>query len=239
MSELDRAIEAIRERKPRRIVAFTGAGVSADSGIPTFRGAEGLWRSFRAEDLATPGAFERDPETVWEWYEWRRDLIRKAAPNAAHVAIATLPNTTVVTQNVDGLHSRAGSTDVIELHGNIFRVRCVRERKTTSSEDAFASLPPRCSCGALLRPDVVWFGEMLPEEALARASSAIMGADLLLVIGTSGVVYPAAGLVSLSRGLSIEVNPQASALSSACDFAIAGRAAEFVPVLVEAITSND
>ena len=235
MSELDRAIEAIRSHRPRRVVAFTGAGVSADSGIPTFRGAAGLWRDFRAEDLATPEAFERDPATVWEWYEWRRELIRNAQPNAAHLAIAKLPNATVVTQNVDGLHARAGSRDVIELHGNILRARCVRERKTTASAEPFASLPPRCSCGALLRPDVVWFGEMLPEDALARASAAIIGADLLLVIGTSGVVYPAAGLVSLNRGLSIEVNPEASALSTACDFAIAGRAAEIVPALVEAI----
>ena len=235
MSELDRAIEVIRERKPRRVVAFTGAGVSADSGIPTFRGAGGAWRNFRAEDLATHEAFQRDPETVWEWYEWRRDLIRKAEPNAAHLAIAKLPNTTVVTQNVDGLHARAGSTDVVELHGNIFRVRCERERKTTVSEGPLASIPPRCSCGAILRPDVVWFGEVLPEEAIARASGAIIGADLLLVIGTSGVVYPAAGLVSLNRGLSIEVNPQTSAIASSCDVAIPARAADAVPRIVEAI----
>jgi NAD-dependent protein deacetylase/lipoamidase len=231
MSELDRAIEAIRSQKPRRVVAFTGAGVSADSGIPTFRGPHGLWRNFRAEDLATPEAFDRDPKLVWEWYEWRRELIRRAQPNAAHTAIAHLPYCTVVTQNVDGLHARAGARDVIELHGNIFRVRCAREGTTSLREDAFDSLP-RCGCGAWLRPDVVWFGEMLPEEALARASAAIMGADLLLVIGTSGVVYPAAGLVSLHRGLSIEVNP---AISAACTFAVAERAADAVPKIVEAI----
>ena len=238
MGDVDLAIEAIRERKPRRVVAFTGAGMSADSGIPTFRGPEGLWRNFRAEDLATPDAFERDPETVWEWYEWRRDLIRKAQPNAAHLAIAKLPSTTVVTQNVDGLHARAGSRDVIELHGNIFRVRCERERKTTPSDRPFPSIPPRCTCGSLLRPDVVWFGEMLPEDAIARASAAIMGAELLLVIGTSGVVYPAAGLVSLTRGLSIEVNPQGSALASSCDYAIPAKAADVVPQLVEAILNE-
>lgn len=235
MRELDRAIEAIRERKPRRVVAFTGAGVSADSGIPTFRDAGGLWRNFRAEDLATPDAFARDPDTVWEWYEWRRDLIRKAEPNAAHIAIAKLPNTTVVTQNVDGLHARAGSVDVVELHGNIFRVRCERERKRTTIEHPLPSIPPRCSCGATLRPDVVWFGEMLPEDAIARASAAIIGADLLLVVGTSGVVYPAAGLVSLHRGLSIEVNPQTSAIASSCDVAIPARAVEVVPDLVDAV----
>lgn len=232
MSELQSAIGAIRQRKPRRVVAFTGAGVSADSGIPTFRGPGGLWRSFRAEDLATPEAFERDPQLVWEWYEWRRDLVRKAEPNAAHKAIAQLDNAVVVTQNVDGLHVRAGSHDIVELHGNIFRVRCVRERKAMRREEPFDSLPPRCDCGAILRPDVVWFGEPLDEDNLAHASAAIMGADLLLVIGTSGIVYPAAGLVSLCRGLSIEVNPQ---ISTACAIGVAGRAAEVVPQLVEAV----
>jgi NAD-dependent protein deacetylase/lipoamidase len=233
MNDVDAAVRAIRERKPRRVVAFTGAGVSADSGIPTFRGPGGVWRNFRAEDLATPEAFERDPDLVWEWYEWRRDLIRKAEPNAAHISIASLRDAVVVTQNVDGLHSRAGSTNVIELHGNIFRVRCTRERKTAMREEPLREIPPRCDCGALLRPDVVWFGEMLSEDALARASAAIMGADLLLVIGTSGVVYPAAGLVSLHQGLSIEVNPDAGV--SPCAMSVGGRAAEVVPRIVEAV----
>jgi NAD-dependent protein deacetylase/lipoamidase len=235
MAALDEAIAAIRERRPKNVVVFTGAGVSADSGIPTFRGARGLWRNFRSEDLATPEAFWRDPKLVWEWYEWRRDLIREAQPNAAHEAIARLSGALVVTQNVDGLHTRAGSRHVIELHGNIFRVRCVREGTVSTCEDAFDAVPPHCACGALLRPDVVWFGEMLPEDALARASSAVIGTDLLLVIGTSGVVYPAAGLVSLNRGLSIEINPEASALSSACTFAIAARAAEVTPQIIEAL----
>lgn len=235
MSAVKRAVEAIRDQKPRRIVAFTGAGVSADSGIPTFRGAGGLWRNFRAEDLATPAAFDRDPKLVWEWYEWRRGLIRDAQPNAAHAAIARLESTVVVTQNVDGLHARAGSRDIVELHGNIFRARCVRDRRTVHRHEPFESIPPHCTCGALLRPDVVWFGEPLAEEHLARASSAIIGADLLLVIGTSGIVYPAAGLVSLHRGLSIEVNP---AISNACTIGVEGRAAEVVPVLVEAIRDS-
>lgn len=235
MSELARAIEAIRQQRPRNVVAFTGAGISADSGIPTFRGPDGLWRNFRAEDLATPEAFRRDPSLVWEWYEWRRGIIRAARPNAAHEAIARLRDAVVVTQNVDGFHRRAGSRDVVELHGNIFRVRCTREGVTQMREGPFDSLPPHCACGALLRPDVVWFGEMLPEEAVARASAAILGADLLLVIGTSGVVYPAAGLVSLHRGLSVEINPQASALASACTFAVAERAATAVPAVVDTI----
>ena len=141
----------------------------------------------------------------------------------------------VVTQNVDGLHARAGSRDVIELHGNIFRVRCVRDGVVSDRESAFDSNPPHCECGALLRPDVVWFGEMLPENALARASAAIADADLLLVIGTSGVVYPAAGLVSLHHGLSIEINPEASVLASSCTYAISARAADATPKIVEAL----
>lgn len=235
MSEVAQAVEAIRKLHPRRVVIFTGAGVSADSGIPTFRGNEGLWRNFRAEDLATPQAFERDPGLVWQWYEMRRDIIRNTKPNAAHLAIARLHDAVVITQNVDGLHRRAGSGDVVELHGNIFRARCVREETTSLREAPFASLPPHCECGALLRPDVVWFGEMLSEASIARASAAMMGADLLVVVGTSGVVYPAAGLVSLHRGLSVEINPQGSSLPSACTFSIPARAAEAAPVIVDAI----
>ena len=234
MTSLHGALEAIRTRKPKKVVAFTGAGVSADSGIPTFRGPHGLWRNFRSEDLATPEAFARDPQLVWEWYEWRRDLIRKAQPNAAHVAIASLPEAVVVTQNVDGLHARAGSRTVIELHGNIFRVRCTREARTSDRVEAFDSLPPRCDCGAPLRPDVVWFGEMLPEDAVARASSAVMSADLLLVVGTSGIVYPAAGLVQLCHGMVVEVNPEPSGLAAVT---VPGRAAEVLPALVESLKS--
>jgi len=235
MSSIDEAVRAIHQNKPRKVVVFTGAGISADSGIPTFRGPDGLWRNFRAEELATAEAFRRDPLLVWEWYEWRRGLIRNAKPNAAHEAVARLPDAAVVTQNVDGLHARAGAHDVIELHGNIFRTRCTKEQHTEIHEEAFAALPPRCPCGALLRPDVVWFGEMLPDDAVARAVSAIRTADLLLVIGTSGVVYPAAGFVTLHRGLSIEINPEASGVSSACRYAIAAKAAAATPLIVEAI----
>jgi NAD-dependent deacetylase len=225
------AINAIRRAQPRRVAVFTGAGVSAESGIPTFRGAGGLWRNFRAEDLATPEAFARDPMLVWEWYEWRRGLVRDAKPNAAHRAVARLADAVVVTQNVDGLHARAGSPDVIELHGNLFRDRCARGTHSGASE----GFPPRCACGALMRPDVVWFGEMLPPEAWERATRAIAAADLLLVIGTSGVVYPAAGLVSLHRGLSIEINPQSSGVSSACTLTIPATAVEATPAIVDAI----
>jgi len=235
VEELKAAVAAIRNAKPQRIVVLTGAGVSADSGIPTFRGEAGLWRNNRAEDLATAEAFARNPLLVWEWYEWRRSIVRAAQPNAAHRAIAALPDALVATQNVDGLHQLAGSQDVIELHGNLFRARCVRDDKRRDAREAFGELPPKCECGALLRPDVVWFGETLPVGAFERAARAVRAADLLLVIGTSGVVFPAAGLVSFCQGLSIEINPQLSAISSACAHAIPDTAAAATPPVVEAI----
>ncbi|HEX6094706.1 MAG TPA: NAD-dependent deacylase [Thermoanaerobaculia bacterium] len=232
---IEAAIRAIRSARPSRIVVFTGAGISADSGVPTFRGPGGLWRDFRPEELATPAAFHRDPKLVWEWYEWRRGLIRDARPNAAHEAVARLSDAVVVTQNVDNLHARAGSRDVVELHGNIFRVRCTRESRTHIRYEPFPDVPPHCGCGALLRPDVVWFGESLPQQEIARAIAAMQWADLLLVIGTSGVVHPAAGFVSYYEGLSIEINPEASGLTSSCTYAIAERAAVATPPIINAI----
>jgi NAD-dependent deacetylase len=238
MSRLDDAVRAIREAAPQTIAVLTGAGVSADSGIPTFRGEGGLWREYRAEDLATPEAFRRNPRLVWEWYEWRRDLIREALPNAAHQALAEVEDATIVTQNVDGLHGAAGSKRVIELHGNIFRVRCTREGTRRDQRERLPEIPPLCACGALLRPDVVWFGEMLPDGAVAEALAAIRAAELLLVIGTSGVVYPAAGFVALHEGLSIEVNPDAGDGRSACTMAVPERAAIAVPRLVSAFLES-
>jgi len=238
------AILAIEKLRPRTVAVLTGAGVSAESGIPTFRGAGGLWEGFRAEDLATPSAFRNDPERVWRWYEWRRDLIRKALPNKAHLALAALTHvttvhTTLITQNVDALHDRAGSRNIIELHGSLFRTRCVADGAVEAAREPFPQLPPRCSCGSLLRPDVVWFGEALDSEDLDRSAAAVAAADLLLVLGTSGVVHPAAGLVSLFTGsLSVEVNPVASALSPLLDFALQLPAAQAVPLLVHAITRS-
>jgi NAD-dependent deacetylase len=166
------------------VVALTGAGISAESGIPTFRGAGGLWRTYRAEDLATPEAFERDPKLVWEWCEWRRGVIAAAEPNAGHRALAKLarlkPRFNLVTQNVDGLHDRAGSQEILKLHGDIWTVRCTacgRERRDTRPQ--LPELPPRCACGALERPGVVWFGEPLPEEVWAKAHSAAREAELV------------------------------------------------------------
>jgi NAD-dependent deacetylase len=243
MSTLEAVLIRIKKEKPRRVVAFTGAGISAESGVPTFRSGIGLWQNFRPEELATPEAFERDPALVWEWYEWRRDLIRGAAPNAAHLALALLERqrpaeVTVVTQNVDGLHRRAGSTKLLELHGNIFRTRCTADGEVSEAFAPFRSRPPRCACGALLRPDIVWFGEMLPEGVLEKAALLVAESDLLMVIGTSGVVYPAAGLVTAARRTSIEINPQVTPLTATCSESVAATAAYAVPAIVEAIISG-
>lgn len=238
---LEQVLQWISAHTPRRVAVLTGAGISAESGIPTFRGAAGLWESHRPEDLATPVAFARDPLTVWRWYEWRRSLVREAQPNAAHLALARLESEwtgeiTVITQNVDELHRRAGTRSLIELHGSIFRVRCVRDLQLRSAPQPFTELPPRCACGGLLRPDVVWFGEPLPQEALALAAEVVSTADLLLIVGTSGIVYPAAGLAGVLReGVSIEINPQPTPLTGSCDFALSSSACDAVPALVEAI----
>lgn len=240
---LQEVLQWISAHAPARIAILTGAGISAESGIPTFRGPAGLWESHRPEDLATPVAFARDPLTVWRWYEWRRSVVRQAQPNAAHVALARLERdlapageVTVITQNVDELHRRAGTRNLIELHGSIFRVRCVRDHQLRAALEPFPELPPRCECGALLRPDVVWFGEPLPQEALATAAEVVSGAELLLIVGTSGIVYPAAGLTGVLRGgVSIEINPQTTPLTASCDFALSSSACDAVPALVEAI----
>lgn len=227
-----------------RIVAFTGAGISAESGVPTFRGNDGLWRNYRAEDLATPEAFFRDPEVVWEWYEWRRNLISQSRPNEGHLALVELEKTpgidlTVVTQNVDGLHALAGSESLIELHGNIFVVRCTEEGTEKIDRGSQVPLPPSCDdCGALLRPGVVWFGEQLDPASLDRAAEIITRADLLLVIGTSAVVYPAAGLASLCNGLTIEVNSAATAFSSSADLVIRDSASTALPSLARTVISH-
>ncbi|MCX7893645.1 MAG: NAD-dependent deacylase [Burkholderiales bacterium] len=230
-------------RRARSIAVLTGAGVSAESGIPTFRDAQtGLWARFRPEDLATPEAFERDPKLVWEWYAWRRDVVAKAAPNAGHAALARLatlvPELALITQNVDGLHQRAGSRDVIELHGNIHRSRCVRENTVVESWADTGDLPPRCPrCGALLRPDVVWFGEMLPAAALERAEAAARGCDVFFSVGTSAAVYPAAHLPLVARDAGatvIEVNKDPTRISNAVTYVLRGPSGEILPQLLAA-----
>jgi NAD-dependent deacetylase len=194
---------------------LTGAGVSAESGLPTFRDAlSGLWAKHRPEDLATPEAFERDPATVWAWYRMRREAALAAEPNPAHLALARLetlvPRFTLITQNVDGLHRRAGSVNVVELHGDLTRARCSREGGTVErwEESADGAGPPRCkSCGAYLRPDVVWFGEQLPEKALTQAWAAVYDCDVFLAVGTSNLVEPAASLpwLAAAQGAAVGV----------------------------------
>ena len=218
--------EGLEEARARlgeaaRVAVLTGSGVSAASGIPTFRGAGGLWRRYRAEDLATPQAYARDPNLVWEWYKMRFGTVAAAEPNEAHRALAELerkvPDFTLVTQNVDGLHERAGSEQVLELHGNLTKSRCERCRRVDGLRADF-HIPPRCSlCGARARPNVVWFGEALPQEAFAAAVGAFAGAEVALVVGTSALVEPAASLGRLAaqRGaFVIEVNPEGTPLSS-------------------------
>ena len=228
------------------VVVLTGAGISAESGVPTFRGAEGLWRSYRAEDLATPEAFARDPRLVWEWYSARRERIAACAPNEAHLALARFalarPNVRIITQNVDGLHAEAARIAAnggdaalampLELHGGIFRDRCSMcafERENRSGVDAtsLASLPRCEECGALLRPDVVWFGERLAPGVLEEAFEWAGRADLCIVIGTSGVVEPAASIASTTRatgGDVIEINPVETPVSRVANVSIRGTA---------------
>ncbi len=223
------------------VVVFTGAGMSAESGVPTFRGAEGIWSRFKPEELATMSAFLRNPQLVWEWYTHRRTIIATVQPNAGHRAVVHLeklvPHVAVVTQNIDNLHRRAGSTVVHELHGNIERNYCV---KCGAPHDIGAGTAspevPRCAvCGGLVRPDVVWFGEMLPEEEWDAAVRAASGADVCISVGTSGVVYPAASIPAIARkagALHADVNPEPGPLSAAADVFIKGSAGAVLPVLV-------
>jgi NAD-dependent deacetylase len=222
------------------LAVLTGAGVSAESNIPTFRGPGGLWREFRAEDLATPEAFERDPKLVWEWYEWRRQLIAKAEPNPGHYAIAALermvPRFTLITQNVDGLHDRAGSRNILKVHGDIWEVRCLKcGARVVDLRAPFPVLPPQCqACGGMLRPGVVWFGEALPEDIWAAAERAASAAQVFLVVGTSAQVYPAAGLARLAKrggAAIVEVNVEQSGVTSIADYVFRGPAGEILPKL--------
>ncbi len=247
MNDLPSVAEALRGA--RHLMVFTGAGVSAESGIPTFRDAlTGLWQRFDPAELATPEAFRRDPALVWGWYEWRRARVLAAQPNPAHVAIAALarhvPKLTLVTQNVDDLHERAGSTAVIHLHGSLHAPRCFDcARPFAGLSDAPAEPaegrrlePPRCPhCGGWVRPGVVWFGEELPEQALRQACAAAEACDLLLSVGTSGVVWPAAripGLALQAGATVVHINPQAMPPTAARECALVGAAGAVLPALL-------
>ena len=222
------------------LTILTGAGVSADSGVPTFRGADGLWKNFRPEELASPDAFERDPTLVWEWYNWRRELLSTKLPNAAHEALVQLEkqidNFWLITQNVDGLHPAAGTKKLSEIHGNIWKVRCTNCGKVEINNDVPISILPHCSdCQGLLRPHIVWFGESLAQADLDNSFQALRHCELLLIIGTSGLVYPAASFAPIAKehgAFVIELNLDPTPNSALVDVSIQGRAKDLVPQLV-------
>ncbi len=222
------------------VTVLTGAGISAESGVPTFRDAQtGLWAKYDPQELASPYAFQQNPKLVWEWYQWRRELIAAARPHAGHYALVELekevPDFTLITQNVDGLHEQAGSKNIIELHGNITKTKCfANDHPITQWEDDH--IPPRCpQCGSLLRPDVVWFGESLPAMALYTAVNKSKSCDLFLSIGTSSVVHPAASLpvkAIQNRIPTVEINPQSTPLTPHMSYVLSGAAGEMLPQLI-------
>lgn len=227
--------------KGGRIVALTGAGISAESGIPTFRQAQtGLWAQYDPMELATPQAFHRNPKLVWDWYTWRRELIKDAAPNAGHFALTALENLStdflLLTQNVDNLHQAAGSQRVVELHGNIMQTKCSVENTSVEMETYGTNLPTCPACGGLLRPDVVWFNENLPAEAFRTALDASQTADVFFSIGTSTLVQPAASLPLMAlenNAVVIEINPQKTPITGLVHYALQGSAANTLPFLIE------
>jgi NAD-dependent deacetylase len=237
-SEISRLAELLAVAP--RVVALTGAGISAESGVPTFRGADGLWRQYRAETLATPEAFERDPALVWQWYDWRRGLIAPVEPNPGHRVLAgwqdLFEDLAVITQNVDGLHQKAGSLNVVELHGNIWKVRCTRDHAVSENRlTPLPEIPPVCpDCGALLRPHIVWFGEALDASLLERAFALSAACQVMFVIGTSAVVQPAASLplaAAEAGARVVEVNLEPTPLTSHADFFFPGKAGGILPIL--------
>jgi NAD-dependent deacetylase len=237
-AELDRIKAGIDSAT--RVTVLSGAGISAASGIPTFRGEQdSLWSKYRPEELATPGAFARDPELVWGWYDWRRSLIAAAEPNAAHLALVRLAETapvTIITQNVDGYHQQAGSSQVLEFHGSIWKVRCQQCGAEKLDRRVPLPIPPVCAgCGGLLRPGVVWFGEGIDPQVLRSSADAAAECDLFLVVGTAGAVYPAAGLVGTARAGGarvIEFNIEPGGVSHLADVFVPGSAADTLVRLV-------
>jgi len=234
-----------RFRHARTVAVLTGAGISAESGVPTFRDAQtGLWARYSPEDLATPQAFSRNPRMVWEWYQWRRQLVLEAAPNSGHIAIAAMerriPGFRVLTQNVDGLHQRAGSTRVVELHGNLFVDRCFREGITLDRVIEATDPPPRCPfCGGPVRPGVVWFGEALSPRVVQEADAVCRSVDVLVIAGTSGLVHPAAGLPSRAKAhgaFVIEINPEPTPLSDLADATVREMAGSALVTLLDALS---
>jgi NAD-dependent deacetylase len=237
-TSISQNISQLRDRlaKAQRVVVLTGAGISAESGVPTFRGEGGLWRQYRAVDLATPEAFARDPQLVWEFYSWRRHVLAPLKANAGHAALVELehwvPEFMLITQNIDGLHKQAGNRNILELHGNIWQVRCQGCGLVTWDRSELPALPRCAGCGDLLRPNVVWFGENLDPVILQKAYAAVQKADVMMVIGTSGTVEPAAsmGMVAKKRGAYLaEINLEATPYSTLYDNSILGKSGEILP----------
>lgn len=231
-------IEELKTAKT--IVFFTGAGISAESGIPTFRGKDGIWNKFRPEELANFDAFMRNPQLVWEWYNYRKSIVHQSKPNPGHLAIVEFEkyfgNVVVVTQNVDNLHRRAGSKIVYELHGNIEKNFCVKCKKRYDDELEFKDGVPKCSCGGLIRPDIVWFGEYLPPVQFSLSEKAAVSCDIFFIVGTSAVVYPAASLVQVAksnRAFLVEVNIEETEASSTADVSLFGESGKVLPQIME------
>ena len=224
----------------RNCVVLTGAGISAESGVPTFRGKEGLWGKFRPEELATMEAFVANSKLVWEWYNWRRTLMGEVKPNPGHYALSELEkiaeNFTLITQNVDGLHHMAGTEQILELHGNIYRNKCVGCDSQFSEEDIDPDNIPVCpKCGGKIRPDVVWFGEMLDPDVIQEAYHRSEQADIFLSVGTSAVIHPAASLPVVAKQYQatlVEINPEPTPLTDLADFSFTAKSGEFLPELV-------
>ena len=236
--ETETLIEVLRDAD--RIAVLTGAGISAESGIPTFRDKNGLWKKFRPEELATPTAFNQNPRLVWEWYDWRRGIIAQKEPNPGHKVLARwekiFPALSLITQNIDGLHQKAGSRNILELHGNIWKLRCTEEGTITENyETPLKEIPPLCSgCGAILRPHVVWFGESLSSTILQKAFLLSSQCEVMFVVGTSAVVQPAASLpfeASEAGAKIVEINPDPTPLSPYIDFSFRGKAGEILPLI--------
>lgn len=233
--------------RAERVAALTGSGISAESGIPTFRGADGLWKTYRSEDLATPSAFERNPQLVWEWYDWRRGVMVNKEPNPGHKVLARwqqlFPSFLLITQNIDGLHQKAGSTNVLELHGNIWKMRCTKEQTVTEVRDVpLKEIPPRCpECGAIQRPHVIWFGESLDPGLLHKSYLMSGSCQVLFVVGTSAMVQPAASLpLAAADGgaVVVEVNPDPTPLTPYASFSFQEKAGE-VLTLIDAELQQD
>jgi len=240
---MEQQIMALRDAlaKAERVTALTGAGISAESGVPTFRGADGLWRNHNVMELATPHAFSRDPELVWEFYNWRRNLITGLTFNPGHKALvdleARLPHFTLITQNVDGLHLKAGSKNLLEIHGNLWKVRCTKCHTVSLNMSLNMGPLPKCGeCGGLLRPHVVWFGESLDSALLTRAIEAARSCQVMLVIGTSAIVQPAASLALEAKdagAVVAEINLEETPNSGMMDMVLLGKSGEILPKLLE------